>query len=310
MNPRSAVGEDMLRWASERGSGTWGLFRDTAAYALTSRGHNLRPWVIATRLSSLGHLDVDWEQGLWSVSGPCLVLSQGLGNCGYLTGWRTSLLMQRFNEASDDLDLYPFSIGQGYNPSAFFLKAADPSALQAAAERLDAYLVVDPASQLADRVDLGAVDVLASPPPVDEDLELFDATSLGWESVAGRDVDGLYRSEIYGRAVFRVRRDGDWFVSDRATGQILMLNERDDVIRWRPASGDLRTPRAVIVPRSISLPEVAERAFVSASGLLPEIQGADAVYRNVTRDVARRVAENLGLELGYSSAMTAGGGSR
>ena len=298
MTERSPIGEDLLRWASERGSGSWAAFRDAAAYCIAARHMKAKPWMLASDLSALGHLDIDYERGLWSVSPPCLALSPGMGMCAYLAGWRTSFLKRRFDAAADDLDLFPFLVPQRNTAPAVYVKAANFDALQATAERLGAQLVINPSAQLADAVNVETPSKLASPPPVDGDLEHFSLDALDWERVHNRESDGLYRFEMHGRQAFRLRREGDWFITDRSQGQAILLRGRDDVLVWQRGTSDLRRPRTVRIPTSISLPIIAERALVSASGLLPKIEKGQRVYVNVSRETADRVSRNLHLQLG------------
>lgn len=300
MIERAPVGEDLLRWASERGSGSWSSFRDAAAYCIAARQMKVKPWMLAADLSALGHLDIDYERGLWSVSPPCLALSPGMGLCAYLAGWRTSFLKRRFAEASDDLDLFPFTVKQLNTAPAIFVKAAQVDALQATAERLGAQLVIDPPAQLAEAVTVETPSILASPPPLDGDLEVFDLDRLEWESVDDREAEGLYRFELHGRQAFRLRNGGDWFITDRSQGQAILLQGRDDVLVWKRGTSDLRQPRTIQIPTSISLPVVAERALVSASGLLPQIKRGQRVYVNVSRETAERVSTNLRWQLGIA----------
>ncbi len=300
MTERSSIGEDLLRWASERGSGSWSSFRDAAAYCIAARHMKVKSWMLAADLSALGHLDIDYERGLWSVSPPCLALSPGMGLCAYLAGWRTSFLIRRFDEASDDLDLFPFTVPQLNTAPAVFVKAANVDALQATAERLGAQLVIDPSAQLAEAVTVATPSIFASPPPLDGDLEFFDPERLAWNSVDDREKEGLYRFELHGRQAFRLRQRGDWFITDRSHGQAILLQGRDDVLVWQRGTGDFRQPRTVRIPTSISLPVVAERALVSASGLLPKIVKRQRIYVNVSRETADRVSKNLRWQLGIA----------
>jgi len=292
----ASSGDDVLRWSSENGAGRWATLNEAVGHAMAARGgSHLRPWQLAGNLSALGHLDIDWEDGRWSTSPPCLVLPRDLGLCAYLAGWRTTRLLERFEKATYTKDVYSFSIEQGSAPKAVYAKCGSVKCVEEIAIRLGVPVVYDPASQLVDLVSLPPEQhLLASPPPKDETLHRFDPANLQWIRVETRDQPGLYHFELHGRKVFRIQSD-DWYLVDRAIGQLRVLAGRQDLLRWHPASADMTTPRVLRVHAGLSLPALAERALVSASGLLPAPLNGWRVYRNVSPAVAALLAEALGL---------------
>lgn len=284
----------LLRWASEVGEASWGRLRDAAAGVIQS--HDLRgvkPWMMANDLSVLGHIDVDWEQERWSVSPPVLALSPGMGLCGYLCGWRTNALMERFEDASDKKTLFPFEVEQRRGVTAWFVKAASISDLKNFTERLGAQLVSDPALQLAQAVVFRRATDLATPVPPDGEVQQFDPEKMLWFDVRSRGSDGLYRFEMHGQKRFRLRRDGEWYGTDRSAGMTEVLQGRP-VLTW---CGGSRKPRSVFIPTSVTLPILAERALVASSGLIPQLENNEIVYRNVSKKVARAITDGLGFDL-------------
>ncbi len=298
-----SAGDDLLLWASETGSGPWAHLRDTAAYL--SRVHDTtdRPWYLAVPLSDLGHIDISWTEQRWSVSPPALVLPRGSGLCAYLAGSRPRRMIERFDLAADAQDVYPFEIEQGRAPTALFAKCATVASVEAVAQRLEVPLLFDPSLALAESLIGLALRELeaAAPPPVEDTLELFDPETCHWQPVDNRDRDGLYRTDLYGRSIHRLRRGGNWYKVDQATGQLLVLSGRADLIGWYPPSADWTTPSVLQVPHWLALPEVAERAAVAASGLLPLRTRGKRLYRNVTRMVATTMAERLGIRLSVAA---------
>ena len=131
-----SAGDELLRWISETGSGSWDRLRDAAAYVCEKHDLKVRPWTLATELSALGHLDVNWSNREWSVAPPALNLVPGLGLCIVLTGSRPHYVDERFDEATDDLDVYPFEVSQGQAPAAKFAKCASVEVAQNVAEAL------------------------------------------------------------------------------------------------------------------------------------------------------------------------------
>jgi hypothetical protein len=295
-----SAGDDLLRWASENASGAWESLRDASAYVLSRREDRWRPSRLAASLSSLGHLDIDWTNRRWSVAPPRFALSPGMGLCGYLAGWRPSSLMARYDNATGDhLDLYPFEVNQGNAPHAIFAKCASVEEAYDMAERLGIPIVLDPSAQLAELVELPKLDTLPKgAPPPDEELERFNPVNLSWLAVEERDEPGLYQFELHGQKAFRLRASGDWWIVDRAVGQLATLVGREGVVSWHPGSADQAIGRALSVSRGLWLPDLAERAAVAASGLLPVHHAGRRYYRNVRREVSRRLADALGLTLG------------
>jgi hypothetical protein len=299
----ASAGDDLLRWASEAEAGTWDKLRDTAAYLIAIREVGRRPWQMASRLSALGHMDIDWHAGRWSVAQPCLALSPGMGLCAFAAGWRAGSWLRRVESIEEPGHMTVRSVDQGTAPHAIFFKADDVESLRDAAASLNARFVIDPAAQLAELVEVVELSdkTLASAPIVDEELRYFDADAISWAPIAARDEDGLYSFDLHGRRDFRLKVGGDWHKVDRATGQLHELRNRNDVAIWHPQSPDYLTARALVLPFDVSLPAVAERAAVASSGLLPVIQGGKKIYRNVARSTAVRICEKVGLGLGFDS---------
>jgi hypothetical protein len=298
-----SAGDDLLRWASEAEAGSWDKLRDTAAYLIAIREARRRPWQMVSRLSALGHLDIDWDAGRWSVARPCLALSPGMGMCAFAAGWRAGSWLRQVETISEPGYMTVHPVAQGTAPHAVFFKADDIDGLRSAAESTNARFVIDPAAQLAELVEVTQISetTLASAPIVDEELQYFDADTISWVPTQSRDEEGLYSFDLHGRRDFRLHVDSDWHKVDRATGQLHELQGRDDVAIWHPQSRDYMTARALVLPFDVSLPAVAERAAVASSGLLPVIQRGKKIYRNVARSTAVRICEKVGLGLGFDS---------
>jgi hypothetical protein len=105
LTPGTSAGDDLLRWVSEAGSGPWERMRDACAYVAEKHRLQRRPWTLASELSALGHVDIDWKSRSWSVAPPAVNLVPGLGLCVVLTGSRPFYIDRRFEEATDDLDV-------------------------------------------------------------------------------------------------------------------------------------------------------------------------------------------------------------
>lgn len=289
----STAGDELLRWASEAGSGSWERLRDACAYVAQKHSLTRRPWTLASDLAALGHLDVDWETRAWSIAPPALNLVPGLGLCIVLTGSRPHYLDRRFEEATNDQDVYPFDVEQLPLPAARYAKCASVDVARRVAERLDATLVIDPAGRLVDAlVPVDEEPVAAAPEPSLGDALRFDPATLEWDAVHQRR-PGLYRIDLHGRPVHR-RLDefGSWWATDLPAGQFLALKSRTEpVLRWRAGSGS--EPSYFEVRQQLSLPVIVERAATVSSGLASERIGGWRRYRNVPRTLANRIGEAL-----------------
>jgi hypothetical protein len=288
-----SAGDELLRWASEAGSGSWERLRDVSAFITQKHRLARRPWSLASDLSALGHLDIDWRSRSWSVAPPALNVVPGLGLCVVLTGSRPHYVDVRFEAATDDLDVYPFEVPQPPSPAAKFAKSASLEVAERIAKGVGARLVIDPAAALVAAilpVDEEALQ-LAPEPALDEALR-FDHATLQWQSDHGRK-PGLYRVDLHGRPVHRrLIADGTWWAIDLPAGQFLELQSRTEaVIRWRRPQGE--APAVFEVHRDVSLPLLAQRAATVCSGLVPTVDGMWRSYLNVPHPIAARIAAAL-----------------
>jgi hypothetical protein len=222
-----------------------------------------------------------------------LNLVPGLGLCIVLTGSRPHYLDRRFEEATNDQDVYPFDVEQPPLPAARFAKCASVEVARRVAERLDATLVIDPAGRLADAlVPVDEEPVAAAPEPSLEDALRFDPATLEWDA-AHQHRPGLYRIDLHGRPVHRrLDESGSWWATDLPAGQFLALRSRTEpVLRWR--SGSASDPPCFEVRQQLSLPVIAERAATVSSGVASERVDGWRRYRNVPRTLANRIGEAL-----------------
>ena len=289
----ASVGDDLLRWASEAGSGGWERMRDVCSYLTAKHGLDRRPWTIAAQLSQLGHLDIDWESRSWSVAPPALNLVPGLGLCLVLTGSRPHHINDRFERATDDMDVYPFEVLQEDAPRAKFAKCSSIEIAQRTAERFGSRLVIDPAKQLVSVMrSIEEVPLVLAAPLVLDEAEYFDVTSLEWRSNHGGQ-PGLYRLDLHGRKEHRrLDQYGTWSKVDLPIGQFLELRANPmPVLKWRRPHG--KEPSYLEVHGGVSLPLIAERAAVVSSGLVPRKVNEWRRYPNVPESIARSLAHRL-----------------
>src|SRR5688572_20822077 len=93
-----------LHWLSERAAGTWDAAREGAAWLFAEVAPTDRPWMIAERLSDLGHLDLDWAAGRWSVPPPVINYLPPRSMLAVFCGSRTESLRSLIVDVADSDD--------------------------------------------------------------------------------------------------------------------------------------------------------------------------------------------------------------
>jgi hypothetical protein len=296
-------GTQLLRWVSERGSGSWTELSGVISHLRTARHgefrqRNLdpvkfRPSQIAAYLAALGHIDIDWRQGRWSVARPTMNVIPGLGLCVVLTGSRTAELEKRLEKAADILDVYPFSVDQFPMPAASFLKCSSLETAKEVAKRFEADLIFNPSRTLVNcmcRIDELPLELV--PEPRHEDAKMYTPAGRYDWSDATQFVDGLYRIDLSGRVQFRLRRsNGDevkWYDIERATGQLLILNSLGRKVVRHTVTTEVGHGVFAVEER-VSLPIGVERALTLCSGSTAVVSRGERQYDNVPRELAQQI---------------------
>lgn len=295
------VGYDvLLHWCSEIGQGGWPSFRNAAATVQRRWNRTSKAWWIASRLSALGHLDVDWEGGRWSVAPPVIALLPGTGGCAVLAGARTTAFMKRVrDEMPNEVDIFDAVSQDG--PTASYLKAREVKHLQEFAEGLGVAFVVDPGREIISLLP-PSVDCLeeAAEPHFEAVLEVLNVLDGSWSRADDRLREGLYRWDHQGMRRHRLRRADAWWKSPDI-GHLYAFAYRvagGPPLKFKAQHDE--QPSRLLMPLGLVLPEVAERALVACSGQLPPRRNSGsshAVYRNVDEQLARHLADMTGLRL-------------
>lgn len=286
-------------WMSETGAGTWDDAREKIAAVQMGLLRKKPAWIVASQLSDSGHLDVDWSANRWSTSRPALCVLPGTALCATWTGARPRRVWRDLQEQVVDLtSVFNFDIAQPEGLTASFIKAASVDELAECAARLDLDFVIDPANRLADVIPtLRPPQERAAALTPTETIQWFDGHALVWRPVEHiGDLHGLFRVERRGRREARWRdANGGWFKVDQPAGMFLSLTDPGPrVLRWRPPPADRSEPSYLEVREPMLLPEVARRAAVASSGLLPIRSDGWLQYRNVSQRVAKRIMHQLG----------------
>ena len=301
-------GGELLQWASEAGSGKWEALRAAAEHVARKHGLRRKPWLLARDLSMLGHLDIDWEAQKWSIASPTMNVVPGLGLCVVLTGSRPYYLIQRFRDATNDRDVFDFTMRQPQPrdsaPAAIFAKCASLDVAKEVASRMSANLVIDPSTALAAAMpSLDDQELLpTAPPDLDLDTEWFNPRDVEWEECENRGspMEGLYRQQLTERRRHLWHEADRWSKTDLAYGQFRALrNEGQQVMKWRPAATNGGQSSRLEVRRNVRLPDIAERALTICDGRMPIFPPGFSNqdyerYSNVSESVYQAISGKLG----------------
>jgi hypothetical protein len=288
----------LLEWASERGTGSWQQLRDAHEW-LSAAATDGGPWrptagFAARSLTTLGHIEVDWENGRWAAAPPLLTILPSAGGHALLTGARTRALVDRLADATDDPCLYMVQSPQRFAPSAILIACEDETNIERLAERLQIdyeFSVSDRFSELLPELD--SYLALASAPraPRGYGVARLELTTLEWVDAEHDRAVGLYRYDAYGRPTYRlVAGQDETYKVDLAIGAWVALSRWGEN-RLRYSEEDVNGTLAV--PVATPLPTLHARAAALCSGLAPGRIGNTLWYRNVPRRVAERIARSL-----------------
>lgn len=303
-----------LEWLSERASGTWETFRDAHAWLFgdLAVGASLRsPTWTASLLIALGHLEVDWEAGKWSITAPCLVGLPSAGSTAVLTGRRPSRLLAAIrqsaeDEAFNDLDLSEYEPREG--PTVIYLQYGSPQVIDEFAGTLGITFEPYPAerlSRLLPKLDDILRDCPVTPaPPAGYVVERFDPGRLSWDLAATGTDRGLYRYRAYWSDRYRLFTGGVYREVDRDIGVWAALADHGvSVLRFDRSNVN----GTLVLPAAVRLPGVFARAAVLCSGLPPLVDTTTRLvrYENVPQAIAARIAAALDQDL--DTKIAAGG---
>lgn len=307
------IGDLLLTWLSESGSGTIVDFRARAAWLARTESpdlpeHSAGRWL--RDAASLGHCEVDWKHGRWSVAPPVLTRLPFAGGIAVLAGARRPRMIRAL-DASDIYTVHARRPGSERDipaPSTIIIPYDRTSDLEESAEAIGAAYSGCAAAEIASMLPPTTPTTPTAPPAYDSHFEqLGDCIPHNWRAASPRDPalpDGLYREQINGRWQYLLRRGDAWCAAELSTGVFAELARRGDtVIRWQPDSDRHGATGTFIVDWGAPLPPLHSRALVLCSGFAPRFGNAaeTALYDNVPRDIAIHVASSLGQTMQISS---------
>ena len=215
----------LLEWASERGTGSWQQFRDAHDWiAEAYPGDSWRPTsgFTARRLTTLGHIEIDWQHGLWAVAPPLLTILPAAGAHALLTGARTRALMDRLAEETvHDPCLYVTQSAQRLAPHAILIACEDETNIESLAQRLGIgyeFSVSDRLSAVLPGLRSYLALAATTPAPRDYGVARLDLQALSWMDAEDDRGPGLYRYDAFGRPTFRLVDGDEIYALDWAIG--------------------------------------------------------------------------------------------
>lgn len=304
------VGDLLFRWMSEVGSGTNADLRNRIDWIartvnIEPRSYSSGRWL--RDLSSLGHCEVDWDGGHWSVTPPALVRLPTTGGLAIIAGARrprTVRLLDDFCGWLAPARRVP-PAGEVPVPTTFYVIFTRESDLFDAAAAAGMELAGHSAERIARSLTPTRPHVPTGPPAYGAILKRFVSMHpRDWLTVSAAQADppdGLYSEQVNGRPRHIIRRNGEWFACDLSTGIFAELARwKESALRWRPDPGrEAADTGTVFVDWGAPLPALHSRALVLCTGLPPKFGTAapTAIYENVPRNLAARVCTSLGQSL-------------
>lgn len=299
------AGDELLRWVSEVGSGTWDQLRQASRYLMERHKINRRDSYLGSSLSKLGHLEINWVSSTWAVVKPTLNVIPGMGLVVVMTGSRPQVVEDRLKNAADTLDVYalPLQPQQSADqPHIRMLKCADLNEAKSVANRLNSRFIVDPASRLATSLiplERYPLERAAAPHPNErESVKLYDPDSRSWLQISNLISfnwrDGFYEVPGWGRPRFLIKNGSDWFQTEKSYGMFREYKRVgiQNVFRWPQMVNN--DSGYLYVDKDVVLPILAERSLVMCSGFSAMEINTKIAYINVPRDVASEIARRLG----------------
>jgi hypothetical protein len=296
----------LLQWMSETSCGTVPVLRRRADW-LARGGRAAPPPAASGRwlrdLSALGHAEIDWHAGKWSIAPAVLTRLPHADGTAILAGSRRTGLVPRL---ADDLDTHEVAqppVGDDLPlPAAVLVRYDSTASLVDAARSCGAAYVPCAAQAIAARLPALSLRTPAAPPAAaNTTLERYDADTGRFQPAAAASGDGAYRLVRAGRPAYLFCRGGAWSSCSRPEAVFAELARLGrQVMRWRPdGSGRPGRPGTLFVDWGAPLPPLHTRALVLCSGLAVRFSGSARTgkYINVPAAIATSVASSLSQQL-------------
>lgn len=294
----------VLTWMSEVGSGDVHDLRKRITWMAHTEGHDPDRYEVGRwlrDLSSLGHVEVDWDGRRWAIAPAAGAILPLCGGTAVLAGSRRPGLVEQLE--TQDVSVYaevpPLPEGSCLAaPATVYVQADSIEDLEAAFAEVGVRYVGCAARHLADTLPPLQLGQSAVAPAWDTPIEsLVISNGLKFREGLPPDGDVLCRISVHGGAKYLYRRGQRWFHTNHAHGISWALAERRlEVFRWRGERTESNDEVGTLfVDQKMALPTLQSRALVLCSGQTAQAGGTPgtATYRNVPRSIAEKVAISL-----------------
>ncbi|HEY8503281.1 MAG TPA: hypothetical protein VIL46_01780 [Gemmataceae bacterium] len=303
-----SIGDLLLRWAGELGGGRVRDLRAGILRTARSRGIQVHQeaadrWI--RQVSALGHLDVDWRRGRWSVAPPTLTRLPCSDGLALFTGRRTAADERAMETAEKEwavVHRVHSDVPEGDIPLPDSLLVQYDTAEELAENASAMGFAFTPCAALqvfALLPELAPEGEAAPPAPGNaHTIERYDLKKGCYEPAPSYHEEGLYRwrGADYSRLV-QIRRGGRWQSTEHEYGVYLELARLGrSAMRWRPEAVPGReVVGSLFVDLVAPLPPLHARAAVLCTGLPPHVSEAARTvrYDNVPQAAAERLARSL-----------------
>lgn len=307
------IGNDLLRWMSARGSGSWAQFRaavDRLAREIADGDDGGdRDDLDVSKLSLHQQLRLNFERlGFaeffaaddeeWRVAPAVLVTGQfGVRQAGLLCGARSDDLLRRIQLAAPHvIRVEP----QENCPDSMFIETEVPVLLTQIAASAGLISQAEAPTSILSAIPALGTNLLGSPvePPLGKDwgFERFRERDLRWETATRGEMErashGLFRLRFRHRTEFLLRWASRTFRAKPQEAKFLLLRRvRKHVLAYDRQSATLTLP-AICRP-----PLLIDRALLLCNGRLASFEVregvASLVYQNIPPAVASTAASLL-----------------
>ena len=290
--------ELLLQWVSERGSGSWGEFRDAFRWALPdARAGGAQSCM--RRLTTLAQIEIDWDSGTWAAAPTVVTLLPSAGGHGLLAGARTGRLRALLADGLDEAPhVFAFFREQEDAPDVCFIACDSEEDLSQLAIQLGIpfeHSVADRVATLLPPIDAMLAERASTPGVPDLGVDRFDVVVDRWRPVESDTEPGLYRYEHRGRELRWVDDERRPYRVEFALGAYCELRRlrNSETLHWMelPVNGTLS------VPLKAPLPVLQARAATMCSGLAPSRYASVLRYENVPHRIAEAIAASLEQQL-------------
>ena len=290
----------LLYYLSEICAGKWQKFQSAFSELNKISEEELFPSVVARHLSSLGHIEFDFDGDLsWAVAPAtlaCLPPNYDQGKLqAVLCGKRSGSLLRQLDNSAEKHLCEMTTTSQKEGPDRIVITAPTFDVIEQIARAVNIAFQPLAAQHLANI--LPPLSTLLplyedAPEPQGYRIEQFNADKCCWEEVAKSAELGLYRYHVYPYLRPHRLKLPDRLVKISPQLGIYLWLEYQKKVVWQY----LPQQQRLIAPASAVLPPLYGRVLVLCSGLLPTFERGKHLYENIPNDIVRPFLRKIAQE--------------